>query len=110
MNPTSARRASVRARSPSPPMARPVQRHAARIRRVQQPGDMQQRGFPGPRRGDQRHHLARPTRNDGARAAPSLRRLAAVVDLFDPVQNQRITHSAAPRPGSSAPRGGPERS
>ncbi len=39
-----------------------------------------------------------------------LARLAAVIGLFDAVQDQRrITHSAAPRPGSSAPPGAPGR-
>jgi hypothetical protein len=88
-------------------MARDLDRAA--IGRVQKPGDMQQRRFPRPRGRDQGHNLAPGHGQVGPRQHLHLIGPTGIVPLLKPRQPQhRLTHSAAPRPGSYAPRGAQE--
>ena len=81
-----------------------------RIRAVKKPRDMQKRGLPRTRWRHEAYDLPRCQHKVKRVQHPHLARLALQIDLRDPAQFQhRLTHSAAPRPGSSAPRGGRER-
>ena len=89
--------------------------HLARVRRLQQAGQMQQRRLSGAGRRDQRHRLAGPERE--VRAVQHLdHRLAAPVAARDVLAARgaggarRLIHSAAPRPDRAAPRARTDRS
>ena len=83
----------------------PEQPHRAGGRRIEQPRDVQQRRLPRARR---RHQRRPPRPSPSARLAPSSTFTAAgvprIVDLADAREAERLTHSAAPRPGSAGRR------
>ena len=78
---------------------RPEQPHAPGVRGVEQPGDVQQRRLPRPRRRHQPDHLAHREAQARPFEHPHLCRRPRVVDLLDRVEPEHLTHSAAPRPG-----------
>ncbi len=89
----------------------PAQPDLALIGAVEQARDVQQRRFPGPRGRHQRHHLAGIHGQRGLVQHGDLAGRAGGVDAGDVLELQDlVTHSAAHPQGSSAPRGGRERS
>ena len=104
------RRSAVRRRSPSPVISSPpISTLPCRPCRAAR--DVQQRRLARARGGHQRHHLARANLQVHALKHADLAHAPAVVFLLHALEAQhRLTHSAAPPPGSSAPPAAPGRS
>ena len=97
MNPAQSRPLRVIRR----PGIAPTDAHPAGIRRIEQPGRLQQGRFSGAGRSDQRDRLARQTRSSppGARGAPALRNYTASIGYscgcsFDPLGGWLFLKSA----------------